>query len=84
MHGKASNPKDLRIVFWSLAIGLILLVIVLFLIPAMIGSGGSANNGPAQETARAISATETVVQRLIGAFEAAQTATANASPEPDE
>ncbi len=82
MRGKATNPKDLRIVFWSLAIGLIMLVIVLFLIPAMMG--GSTNSGPAQETARAIYATETVVQRLIGALEAAWTATANASPVPDE
>ncbi len=85
MRGKVGAPKNLRIVLWSLAIGLILLVILLFLIPALLGSGSiqTANPG-AQETGKSIYATSTVMQRVIGAIEAAWTQTAQVTPEPDQ
>jgi hypothetical protein len=84
MPVKPRNRTDLRIVFWSLSIGLILLLILLFLIPALLGSGGNPTVNPAQETGNAVYATRTVMQRVIGAMDAAWTATAKVTPEPDD
>ncbi len=84
MRGTVRNPKDLRIVAWSLAIAVIILVIILFLIPALLGGSTPTANPAAQETGKAVYATNTVMQRLIGAIEAAWTQTAQVTPEPDQ
>jgi hypothetical protein len=70
--------------FWSLAIGLILLVLILFLIPALLGSRNPTISPSDQATITAISATNTAKQRFIGILEAALTQTAQVTPEPDQ
>jgi hypothetical protein len=83
MRKQTPRPNNLHIVFWCLALVLIGLIIALFVIPALLGtSTPSASSSP--QPARGISATQTVIQRVIGAVEASWTATANASPEPTD
>src|SRR5438105_7748990 len=83
MRQKPTRPNNLRIVFWCLALVLIGLIVALFVIPALLSSTNtpSTSNSP-QQPAHGISATQTVIQHVIGAVEASWTATANAGPEP--